>query len=237
MHNYPLCIERNRMCCLTVIVSHRSTRGWNLQCQIRLPAGLSIHKFLMRSLSCWILKDSGVTDAVLVGEQESFNHQDVFLTVMIRLLVPSFQIKHCPNSVTVHIKERNSIYVSGAWWCECMCACVWWMIHSQVLLCAGQAQLYRKETLSGYRKLSPDTHFSLQLHCRCVFSLASEGKMAGKVLHGCNTESIPQNKLTLKLRESHKSKQNERRSVVACKTYFVFNYSLLLVSVHLIKTQ
>lgn len=218
MHNYPLCTERNRMCCLTVIVSHRSTRGWKLQCQIRLPAGLSIHKFLMRSLSCWILKASGATDVVLVGGQESFNHQDVFLTVMIRLLVPSSQIKHCLNSVTtVHIKERNSIYVSSAWWCECMCACVWWMIHSQVLLCTGQAQLYRKETLSGYRKLSPDTHFSPQLHCRCVFSLASVGKMAGKVL---------------KLRESHKSKQNDWWLIVACKTYF---FITVVSSVCLIK--
>lgn len=79
------------MCCLTVIVSRSPARGCNLQSQIRVPAGLSIHKFLMRSLSCWILKASGVAEVVLVGGQESINSQDVFLSVMITLLVPSFE--------------------------------------------------------------------------------------------------------------------------------------------------
>lgn len=62
----------------------------------------------MRSLMCWLLKASGVAEVVPVGEQrkKKKNRQDVFLTVMIRLLLPSSSLrKHCPNAL--HIKERE----------------------------------------------------------------------------------------------------------------------------------
>lgn len=192
MHNYPLCIERNRMCCHTVIVSHSPAMVWNLQCQIRIPAGLSIHKFLMRSLSCWILKASGVTEVVLVGEQESINHQDVFLPFMIRLPVPSFQKKHCPNSVTtVHMKEKRSIYESSTWWCVSVCARVFgeWFIHKCCCVpvkhsCAGRRP--SQVIASSHRTLTSIPSYTADV----CFLCPQREKMAGKLLQwqGCNTE-------------------------------------------------
>lgn len=179
------------MCCLTVIVSHSLTRGWNLQGLIRVPAGPSIHKFLMRSLSCWILKVSGVAEVVLVGGQESFQHSGCFPLCQDNTTCSFLPKEKCSTTVTTkHIKERTSICVTGALLCVCVCVCTClrWIIHSQVLL--YQSQLCRKETLSGYhcthRTLTSSPCYATDV---CFLCLQKEN-MAGRLQRwqGYNTE-------------------------------------------------
>lgn len=160
------------MYCLTVIVSHSPTRGWNLQSQIRVPAGLSIHKFLMRSLSCWILKASRGAEVALVGGQESITPQDVFLSVMITLLVPSCEkgISNYSDHTTYQRKEK---YLCPRYFF--VCVCVWVRVSlvnnsfTSVVVpvkhsCTGRRPSQVITALSGHSRHSSAT---LQM---CVFS-------------------------------------------------------------------
>lgn len=125
LHNYPLCIERSRMCCLTVIVPPQACEPLKSAAPDK-SSGQTVHsqKFLMRSLSCWLLKASGVVKVAPTGEQirkKKNNHQDVFLTVMIRLLLPSLQRKALFKCSSY--QGKRSIRVSDG--CVCVCVCLW----------------------------------------------------------------------------------------------------------------
>lgn len=168
------------MCCLTVIVSRGPTSGWNLWSQIRGLAGLSIHKFLMRSLKLLDIKSQrGSCDDG--GGWESINLQDVFLSVMITLLVPSFRkgLSNYSESASYQGKDA-SVSLVHLIVCVCVCMCLWWLIHSQELLSELSTAVQEGDPLrlSG---LSPDTHVSPQLHCRCVVSMCSKGKQGRRI--------------------------------------------------------
>lgn len=102
LQNYPL--RNSRMCCVTLIVSPRPTRVWNLQSQIRALDTLFIHKFLMRSLSCWILKSKG--GGVYFGRMDSDPGEwDVIPTVMKTPLFLPYMINAKPPMTLFHTNE------------------------------------------------------------------------------------------------------------------------------------
>lgn len=163
-------------CAATLLLCVFLQGGWNLQSQIRVPAGLSIHKFLMRSLNCWILKASGEAVVVLVeGQLNSNNPEDVFLTVMITLLVPSLEkgmsryCKYTSYQGKEDYRCHNYLFRFVS-----VRTCLWWVI-AEKCFCAGQTQLYRKENLLGYH-CSHWTLTSLPSSAADVFFCAPGGK-------------------------------------------------------------
>lgn len=114
---------------------------------------------------CWLLKASGVVEVVPVGEQrKKKNHQDVFLTVMIRLLLPSSPPEKALSKCSSYQGTRT-IRVSAR-----VPLVNYSLIHSQVFLFCPSCTAGQEGGRLRSSRPRPDTHFSPLLHCRCVFS-------------------------------------------------------------------
>lgn len=137
------------MCRVTVIVWHRPTRARNLQSLIRPPVRLSIHKFLMRSLSCWILKTNRRQCVCWKDGCGSWGVGMFFLALNDNNAVPSFQ-NYCrasPPNLAFISRKRCQRYICNS----CLCValiCDDWLIHESCW--ASEPQLDRKETLLGF---------------------------------------------------------------------------------------
>lgn len=152
---------------------------------------------------------------------ESINLQDVFLSVMITLLVPSFRrgTSNYTDFASYQGKDKCLCHCSTSLR-PCACVCLWWIIHSQVLLSELSTAVQEGDPLR-LSVLSPDTQVIPQLQCRCGLSLRSKGKTwqgnySGDAAATQREKSyvvVPQNELKHILRESHKISWNH---IITC---------------------
>ena len=116
------------------------------------------------------------------GGQERMNPQDVFPSVMITLLAPSFEkgISSYCDYTSYQGKERHPANVTSASLCVFVCVCLWWIIHSQMLLCRSSTAVQEGTrpsqviaALSGHSRHSP------ALVQMCVLSARTEKTWKG----------------------------------------------------------
>lgn len=150
--------------------------AWNLRCQIRAPAGLSIHKISHEVTQLLDIKSQRGW-----GGAESMNHQDVFLPWHDKTACSFLPVKHCPNSATTSRREGKEEH-------RCICC----FSASTCDSFTSVVQLDRKRSRSGYDRLPPDTHFSCYT-CEC-FPCTRRWNQAGQLAavrapqHGGKTE-------------------------------------------------
>lgn len=142
------------MCCHAVIVCHGPTRGPK-SAEPDKSAGRTVHSQISHEVTQLLdIKSQwgGGGSADRGGaKKKSNNPEDVFLTVMIILLVPSLEkgmSRYC--KYTSYQGKENYQYHNYLFRCVSVCTCLWWVIAAECC-CAGQAQLCRKEAPSGYR--------------------------------------------------------------------------------------